>query len=72
MSANLLKLIAAALLFAAWGAIVFAGKTSMPGADTFVAWIQYALLGLGVVHLTAPGNVGGNSAPQSNPKEPSP
>lgn len=48
MTANIFKAVCAALLFAAWGAIVFTGKTSVPGADTFISWIQVALTGLGV------------------------
>jgi hypothetical protein len=54
MNNLLMKSLCAAALFVAWGAIVFTGKTTVPGADTFIAWIQYALLGLGVVHLASP------------------
>jgi hypothetical protein len=60
MSNNVLKLIAAALLFGAWGAVVFFGKASQPGADVFLAAIQGALVGLGVYHV----GVGGPTDPK--------
>lgn len=45
---TIIKYLAVGILFAAWGAIVFTGKASVPGADTFISWIQIALTSLGV------------------------
>ncbi|MGC8703640.1 MAG: hypothetical protein ACP5RV_12035 [Thiomonas sp.] len=47
MSPPLIRLIAAAGLFALWGALVFLGKADAAG---LVLGIQAALLGLGVFH----------------------
>ena len=47
----LIKLAAAAALFAGWGAIVLTHNTAAPGADTLISWLQAALVSLGAVHL---------------------
>lgn len=59
-----IKYLAVGILFAAWGAIVFTGKASTPGADTFISWIQIALTSLGVHAAVTAG------APSPQPPQP--
>ena len=65
MNQNVLKLLAALILFGAWAAIVFFGKTAMPGAEGLIAWIQAALVALVGVHTYGMGkdSKSGASAP---------
>lgn len=48
MGTMIAKYVFAGLLFAAWGGLVLMGKAP---ADSFVAGVQAALVGLGVFHM---------------------
>lgn len=62
-----MKMAAAAILFLAWAAIVFAGKTTMPGAETLIAWIQGALAALVGVHMYRVGADSGAAPDDTKP-----
>jgi len=67
MKGNIVKMAAAAILFLAWAAIVFAGKTTMPGAETLIAWIQGALAALVGVHMYRVGADSGAAPEETKP-----
>ena len=50
LNTSIIKFISAVLLFSAWGALVMLGKAP---ADSFIAGIQAALVGIGVFHMGA-------------------
>lgn len=49
---SIVKYVSIIGLFGIWFFIVYDGKVGTPGADVFISWIQMALVGLGVIHIS--------------------